>query len=110
MTMQRFKIHLADPEHATYDPYFEETQVRLFTVDIEVDDSLIPDEKWKSTFYSGIQSLEHVSRHIIWNRVIMQFREVEGFADKEEGVDWIIHSSSYEWVNVDRAHEFKAFA
>lgn len=52
------------------------------TVEVAVDDSLMPDDEWRATFYN-LKSLEQMAGHIVWNIVVQRFSQVEGIAPED---------------------------
>ncbi len=47
------------------------------TYRIAVDESLTPDDEWRSQFYN-YQTLADMAGHIVWNRYVMGFKHIEG--------------------------------
>lgn len=58
-------------------------------VGLEVDDSLIPDDEWRSVFYGDIHTLSDVAQHIAFNHAahaVDDIRCLDGFADRDDGL------------------------
>lgn len=103
--LERFVITIPKFDEARVDPDDRTTRVKVFTSEIEVDPALLPDDEWRSTFYHHVKTLKDVAEHIVWNRAVMGFPEVEGFADRDEGVHWRFIKTTYEWVDLDDIEE-----
>ena len=47
------------------------------TYSIDVDESLMPDDEWRSQFFN-YQTLADMAGHIVWNKCVMGFSHIEG--------------------------------
>ena len=61
-------------------------------VRVGIDESLTPDDEWRSHFYSYIKSLKDVAEHIAYNAVmngIDKLSRLDGFADRDDSLSSI---------------------
>lgn len=54
-------------------------------VEVEFDDSLLPDDEWRESFYQ-IHTLEQLAEHLGYNYVVNNavLRQLDGFADRNK--------------------------
>lgn len=64
--------------------------------EIEIDESLLPNDEWRSTFYGDIDTLEKTAEHIGYNMVANDavLSKLDGFADQPDSKAKLI---SREW-------------
>lgn len=61
----------------------KKTVTVTITVDLEFDDSLLPDKEWRETFYN-IHTIEQLAEHLAYNNVVnaCNLSQIDGFADR----------------------------
>lgn len=58
-------------------------------VEVELDDSLVPDDEWRETFYAHINTLGDLAAHVAYNAAANGVRSIsrlDGFADRDDSL------------------------
>ena len=59
------------------------------TVEVEMDESLLPDDDWREHFYRHIKSFEDLAELLAYNRVangVEHISKLDGFADRDDSL------------------------